>query len=65
MAITKDDVRREHEAAMGRLDAPQLAALKRINEAFMRSRFANASAKEMMEEVFEAEARSRNDQGPG
>lgn len=65
MAITKDDVRREHEAAMARLDEHQLRALKRINQAFLKSRFANAAAKDMMDMVFEEEAKARSGEGGG
>jgi uncharacterized protein YqfA (UPF0365 family) len=65
MAITKDDIGREHEAAPVRLDADQVQAFMRINQAFMKSRFANAAAKEtMMDEVFE-EAQARNGQDAG
>ncbi len=60
MAVTKDDIRAEHDAALTSFDPRQLAALKRISRSFRESRFNNCSATDMMEQVFEEEADERN-----
>jgi hypothetical protein len=60
MPVTKDDVRKEHEDALVRMDEHQLRAIARINRAFRESRFGNRSAKDAMEDVYEEEARERN-----
>ncbi len=60
MPVTKDDVRAEHNAALASFSPDQLAALKRINRSFLESRFANCSATDMIEHVFEVEANERN-----
>jgi hypothetical protein len=61
MSMTKDDVRREHEDALARMDEAQLRALARINRAFRESRFGNRSAKDAMESVYEEEAKERSE----
>jgi hypothetical protein len=60
MPMSKDDVQREHEDALARMDEAQLRALARINRAFRESRFANCSAKDAMGQVFEEEAKERS-----
>lgn len=60
MPMSKDDVRREHEDALARMDDAQLRALARINRAFRESRFGNQSAKDAMGQVFEKEAQERS-----
>ena len=58
--MTRDDVRREHEDALLRMDEAQLRALARINRAFRESRFGDRSAKEAMEQVYSEEAKERS-----
>jgi hypothetical protein len=60
MPVSKDDIRAEHEAALNDLTDAQRDAFKRINRAFLESRFNNHSAKDMMDGIFEAEAHQRN-----
>jgi hypothetical protein len=60
MPLSKDDIRAEHEAALHDLTDAQRAAFKRINRAFLESRFNNHAAKDMMDGIFEAEAGERN-----
>jgi hypothetical protein len=62
--MTKDEVRAEHLRALGRLDAEQVQALKRINCAFRNSRFTNESVRDAMDKLFEDEARHRSGEGP-
>jgi hypothetical protein len=62
--MTKDDVRAEHLRAMARLDAEQVAALKRINCAFRNSRFDNRTVKEALDDLFAEEAQHRSGEGP-
>ena len=58
--MTKDDVRLEHVNALARLDEDQVRAMKRINRAFREARFTNTSVREVMEVVFEEEAKERS-----
>ncbi len=60
MPVSKDDIRAEHEAALNDLTDAQRDAFKRINRAFLESRFNNHAAKEMMDGIFDAEAHQRN-----
>jgi hypothetical protein len=60
MPVSKDDIRAEHDAALADLTQAQRLAFKRINRAFLESRFNNHSAKDMMDGIFEAEAEERN-----
>ena len=60
MAIDKDQVRAEHEAAISSLTPEQIKAFKRINRSYRESRFRNCSAADMLETVFEEEAAERN-----
>ena len=45
---------------MARMDEDQVRALKRINRAFREARFTNKSVKDVMEQVYEEEARERS-----
>ena len=63
MTMTKEDVRAEHIRALARLDEDQVRALKRINRAFREAHFTNTTIREVMETVFEEEARERSDGG--
>ncbi len=58
--MTKDEVRLEHVNALARMDEDQVRALKRINRAFREARFTNTTVKEVMETVFEEEAKERS-----
>ena len=58
--MTKDEVRREHFAAMARMDEAQVRAVKRINRAFREARFGNCSARDMLDVLFEREAKARS-----
>ena len=58
--MTKDEVRAEHEAAIASLTQDQVRAFRRISRSFQESRFANRSARETLELVFEEEARERS-----
>lgn len=60
MPVSKDDIRAEHEAALHDLTDAQRIAFKRINRAFLESRFNNHAAKDMLDGIFEAEANERN-----
>ena len=63
--MTKDEVRTEHIQAIARLDEDQVRALKRISRAFREARFNNRSVKEIMELVYEEEARERSGDAGG
>ena len=60
MAIDKEHIRAEHEAAMSSLTPDQVQAFKRISRSYRESLFRNCSAKDMLETVFEEEAAERS-----
>lgn len=58
--FTPDDIRREHEAAMGSLTAAQRCGIGRQRHAHQMTNFNGLSDKQNLELIFEREARERN-----
>jgi hypothetical protein len=59
--ITANDIRAEHEAAVGALTAEQRRALGRLEHARRQCPFNNRAPQENLAALFEVEARRRND----
>jgi hypothetical protein len=58
--FTPDDIRREHEAAMGSLTDAQRCGIGRQRHAHQMTNFNGLSDRQNLELIFEREARERN-----
>jgi hypothetical protein len=59
MTITTDDIRREHQAAMGALTREQCKALDRLARARQLTHFRGRSPGHNLRRIFESEAEAR------